>query len=284
MGSRDRLSGACIRAITAGLLLLTPQPVLGAGPAPETIRAWNDWVAATESRVERELHGAGGFLTSAFVRRPWWEAERLRLFRGEALVGPVAAPDGPGSEVPVPGGWIHHWRGAIFLEGVRLGSLLEWLQHPPRNEPGQEDVLALEVVRRQHDVLTVFIRMRRTEIVTVTYDTWHEVRYERLGTDRAASRSVATRIVELEHAGASSEREKPAGEDHGFMWRLNSYWRYEQVKGGVIAECESLTLSREAPSGVGFLVRPIADGVARQSMERALVYLRRAHAAPPAGG
>jgi len=35
------------------------------------------------------------------------------------------------------------------------------------------------------------------------------------------------------------------GDDRGFLWRLNAYWRYEQVAGGVIAECESITLSRD---------------------------------------
>ena len=39
----------------------------------------------------------------------------------------------------------------------------------------------------------------------------------------------------------------PEGDDHGYMWKLNSYWRYKQVDGGVLVEIESLTLSRDLP-------------------------------------
>ena len=31
----------------------------------------------------------------------------------------------------------------------------------------------------------------------------------------------------------------PPGVDHGFMWRLNSYWRFEGRNGGVYIECEA---------------------------------------------
>ncbi len=47
-------------------------------------------------------------------------------------------------------------------------------------------------------------------------------------------------------ANGLAKREKPEGKDRGFLWRLNSYWRYQQVDGGVLVECESLTLSRES--------------------------------------
>jgi hypothetical protein len=55
---------------------------------------------------------------------------------------------------------------------------------------------------------------------------------------------------------------------------LNSYWRYEQTDGGVIVECESISLSRSIPSLLEFMVRPIIDRVARESMERTLSSLR----------
>jgi hypothetical protein len=61
----------------------------------------------------------------------------------------------------------------------------------------------------------------------VTYNTEHSVEYRRLGGRRATSRAVATRIAELADAGTPAEREKGPGQDHGFLWRLNAYWRYE---------------------------------------------------------
>lgn len=120
--------------------------------------------------------------------------------------------------------------------------------------------------------------MRRTKIVTVTYDTEHRLDYRRHGRTRASSRSVATRIVELDAAGTANEREKPQGEDRGFLWRLNSYWRYEQIGGGVIVELESLTLSRSIPMGLGAIVKPIIDRIARESIDRTLENIRQTHA------
>ena len=64
------------------------------------------------------------------------------------------------------------------------------------------------------------------------------------------------------------------GNDHGFLWRLNAYWRYEQVNGGVLIECESVSLSRSVP----VLLRPFVTGtverIARDSLQKTLVSLR----------
>jgi hypothetical protein len=81
---------------------------------------------------------------------------------------------------------------------------------------------------------------------------------------------VATKIAELADAGTPREREKPAGGDLGLLWRLNAYWWYEEVPGGVLVECESLSLSR----GIPLLLKPFASGtvdrIARESMTRTL--------------
>ena len=79
--------------------------------------------------------------------------------------------------------------------------------------------------------------------------------YRHHGAQRASSRSVATKIVEI---GES---------DRGFMWRLNAYWRYEQVPGGVIVELESMTLSRAVPFGLTAVVRPIIDRIAASRLD-----------------
>jgi hypothetical protein len=118
------------------------------------------------------------------------------------------------------------------------------------------------------------MKLRRESIITVTYNTEHDVRYKRLSPTLASSRSVATKIAELDEAGTKQEREKPVGQDHGFLWRLNAYWRYQQVDGGVIVECESASLSR----GVPMLLRPFVTGtverIARESLQKTLESLR----------
>ena len=118
--------------------------------------------------------------------------------------------------------------------------------------------------------LKLYLKLQRSKIVTVIYNTEHLVRYQRHGDAQAFSSSIATKISEIERLNDTTEREKPEGHDRGFLWRMNSYWRYQQVPGGVIVECESMTLSRSIPSFLEFMVRPIINKVARESMHRTL--------------
>jgi hypothetical protein len=74
----------------------------------------------------------------------------------------------------------------------------------------------------------------------------------------------------LRRAGLSAD----AGGRGAPAERWHSYWRYEQVPEGVIAECESVSLSRPVPWGFGFMVDRLIDSTARQSMERALTAVR----------
>jgi hypothetical protein len=127
----------------------------------------------------------------------------------------------------------------------------------------------------------VFLKVQRSKALwTFVYNTEHLVTFARRDATRGSSTSVATKIAELSNPGTAAERERAAGSDNGFLWRWNSYWRYQQVAEGVIAECESVSLSRTAPFGLGWIAGSIATSTARESMERALVNLRSAFAAP----
>jgi hypothetical protein len=227
---------------TAALVMCASIAATAATLTSETLAAWADHIGATEARIEGEL---------ASPRR--------------------AVPRAlEGRTIHVPSGMIQQWRGAIFLPDVALDALLVELQDPPEQGPHQEDVVALRVMRRRPNGLDLFIRMTRRKLVSVTYDTEHRVTFRRHGPLRASSRSVATRITEVDASG-----------DRGFLWRLNAYWRYEQIVGGVIVELESLTLSRDVPFGLGSIVEPIVDRVARDSVNRTLEHLRRTYGADP---
>ncbi len=71
----------------------------------------------------------------------------------------------------------------------------------------------------------------------------------------------------------------PAGDDHGYLWKLNAYWRYEQVPGGLIVECESISLSRDVPAILRYLVAPLVESTAKESMARTLSALQDMFAA-----
>lgn len=239
---------------------------------PKTVRAFNTYAATVEARRGRELSANQPFLE--IERQPAVQLSRTlaALKRGEVIVSTAVSHDV--SEVPVDGGLINHWRGSIFVPKVRLDYLLKVLQAPQSDQHKQEDVVSSRVVPRGPDAQKLYLRVKRTRIVTVVYDTEYDVTYKRLAPDRAISNSFSTKIVEIEDAGTPRERAMPEGEDHGYMWRLNSYWRYKQLEDGVLVEVESLSLSRDLPAIIGPLIRPIVTSTARESITRTLSALR----------
>ncbi len=242
---------------------------------PKTAQDFAKYVAAVEARRTKEIAGNEPFLE--FERYPAAQQARIMaaMKRGEVHVerGPVSRNQGA-AEIEIDGGLINHWRGTVFVPNVTLDHLLKVLQEPQTDRHKQEDVLSSRVISRDGDSQKVFLRLRRTKFVTVVYDTEYDVDYKRLAPDRALSNSISTRIVEIENPGTPQERALPEGNDHGYMWRLNSYWRYKEIDGGVLVEIESLTLSRDLPAIIGALIRPIVNSTARESMTRTLASVR----------
>ncbi len=252
-------------------LIWSGATVVAATLTPAAIAGWTSYVGVTERRVERELAASDRFLGLDFG--PDAADQRRALSGGAVVIEAVSAGDGQERSIEVPSALLHHWRGAVLIPGARLDDLMSRLQsgvavgHP-------QDVLQSKVLERQPDRLKVFLRLQRSKFVTVVYNTEHTVTFRRLGPTRASSTSTATKIAELEAPGTPQERELRPGHDRGFLWRWNSYWRYEQVPGGVIAECESISLSRSVPSVVSFVAGPLIRSTARESMERTLASLR----------
>jgi putative flippase GtrA len=241
---------------------------------PKTAQAFSKYATAVESRRARELTSNEPFLDIERQSAANLARTIASLKRGEVIVSMAAARDGSASEAPLDGGLINHWRGTVFVPGVKLDHLLKVLQDPDSPQHKQEDVLSTRIVARGPDSQKLYLRLKRTKFVTVVYDTEYDVQYQRLSADRAMSNSLSTKIVEIENAGTARERAMPEGNDSGYMWRLNSYWRYKQFDDGVLVEVESLSLSRDLPAIIGPLIRPIVSGVARESMSRTLSAVR----------
>ena len=276
VGANTLVFRAAIAILTLGVAAgaQASNNTLEAQLLPKTVEGWNKYVKAVEARRDNEIAHKQPFL--AIDRKSSAEQARIMatLKRGEVFVERAAAARDGAAEIAVDGGQVNHWRGTVFVPQVKLDQVLKVLQEPQTDKHKQEDVLASRVVSRDGDSQKVFLRLRRTKFVTVVYDTEYDVDYKRLSPDLALSNSISTKIVEIEHAGTPRERALPEGNDHGYMWRLNSYWRYKQVDGGVLVEVESLTLSRDLPAIVGPLIRPIVNSTARESMSRTLASVR----------
>jgi hypothetical protein len=235
---------------------------------PATLEGWTRYVDAVERRRAGELDRSDRFLTMDFGA----PEGRRSAMAGALVVSRMNVRDAAGREIEIADGMVHHWQGAVLLPGANLDALMQKLQ--TEAPPPSPEVLRASVLSRGPASLKVHLRLKRTKIVTVVYDTEHDVTFARHGNRRASSRSVASRIVELENPGTPDERPMADGDDSGFLWRLNAYWRYEAVSGGVLAECESISLSRGIPFGLGVIAGPIVSSTARESMERTLESLR----------
>jgi len=139
-----------------------------------------------------------------------------------------------GHTIDVPGGAISEWCGTVVIPNHTVTQVVDTLVSSPRLPPANE-VIESRILVRQGDTLKTYMKLTRHVLITATYDTEHDVRYERLSPELATSRSVSTRIQEI------------GGDDRGFMWRLNSYWRYQQAGHDVRIDVHSLTLSRRCP-------------------------------------
>ena len=56
------------------------------------------------------------------------------------------------------------------------------------------------------------------------------------------------------------------GRDGGYLWRLYTYWRMLERDGGTYVQCESITLTRGIPMGLGWLVGPFVTSIPRESL------------------
>jgi hypothetical protein len=244
---------------------------------PESVAAWNVYVTATEARRANEDRATSGFLALDFD--PAARGSRRQLLAGQVVVTEVSPPQVAGRDIEVPDATVHHWRGAVFVPGISAHELVDALEREGP-DTGQEDVLVARVLERAAGRQRVFLRLQRSRIVTAVYNTEHDVRFGRPAPDRAVSTSAATRIAEVARPGQPDEREQPPGRDRGFLWRWHAYWRYQDVPGGVLVECESLSLSRRVPFVLRYVAGPLIRDTAVESMDRTLVALRARFGAP----
>jgi putative flippase GtrA len=253
--------------VAAVSLLSSAAPA--AAQSAAALKGWDGYVATVERRY---THDAGAFFTLDLRDAKGW--------REQAIAGQI-----PMREVEPPGvsdAKLHHWAGAVYIPRTTVDAVVRKIQdHAGRESEFYDEVKASKLLERTGDRFRVFMRIERdASILTATYNTEHAVEYRRRGPARASSRSVATTIAELADAGTPREREKATGEDHGFLWRLNAYWRFEQAGDGVLIECESVSLSRSVPFVVRPLVGPIANRIARESLETTLRSLKRFMVSP----
>ena len=236
---------------------------------PATVTAFERYQRAAELAIAGDVSASG-----VFLRVNSDADERLR--RGEVVVERLRATDG-GKPIDIPGGMVHHWVGTAFIPGARLDQAVALLQAYDRHaEIYKPSVARSAVLERDGDRFRIFLRMFMKKVIAVTVNTESTAQFDRHGTDRVSSSIRSTRIAEVDNAGEPGEREKPVGRDGGYLWRLNTYWRFLERGGGTYVECESITLTRDIPMGLGWIVGPFVTSIPRDTLTFTLETTRRA--------
>lgn len=227
-----------------------------------TIQAFDRYVRLTEAR----LNGNAPFLWIDGLpetrRREALDAVRRR----ELSIERLETKDN-GREIDAPGGMIHHWVGTAFVPGATIDQALAVLQN--YNEHSRiyaPTVAASKLQSHEGDRFTFFLRFVMKKVITVVVNSDHEAVFRKPAADRAEGWIHSTRIAEVENPGTPTEREKPVGNDGGYLWRLNTYWRLLARDGGLYIHCESVSLSRGIPTGFGWIVGPFVTSIPRESL------------------
>jgi hypothetical protein len=244
---------------SALILLFAPLGGL-AEPTPAAVAAFDIYTKAVQARLDQQ-HRAQTSLPGVIALTA---QSAVRLRGGDLIVEQVDA--GTGGDLP--GALLHHWRGSAFV--ARAGAtdfeqLMESFNAYP--EVFSPQVMEARMLSRDGDRFQVRMRVREQHVLTVVMDTDYNVTFTRIDARRGYSISRSTRFAEIESPGTASEHALSASQEHGFLWRQNTYWSYEERDGGLYLQIESVSLTRAIPHGLGWAVRPLIESVPRESLE-----------------
>ncbi len=246
--------------------------------AEETLAGYTEHLRIAEIDLANRLDVEGPSL--------WADGtpERAQLVRSGKTIAQLWAGKDP---IHVPKGLIHDWIGATCIRAANVENTLALVQSYDRHkEFYRPQVIDSKLVRRCGDVFDIYLRLLKKKIITVVLDTDHHVEYGCTSGKRWWCRSMTTRVAEVESAGKPTESIGQPDTGYGFLWRLFSHWRFEERDGDVWVECRAISLTRDIPSGLGWVLDPMVKKLPRESLIATLEATRRAYGtamAAPAG-
>ena len=257
-----RGAGVGVSVAVMAVAIGMPSTAFASGPSAQALQSWDRYVASLEKARTADL--TRGVPSWATDNDPSGQRILEALGRGELDISRRDLRN-----VAVDDATLEHWQGSVLLKGVSIEKIVDRLRHPERF-PQPRDVLSLKVSNWSEAGHDLFLRLTRSMLITATYDTSYRVQHEVHGPTRIDSTAIATRIEEIADPGTPNEKRVAADQSRGFLWRMQSRWRFSVVPQGVVVTCESITLSRPVPLGLGLVSRPIVTRVARESMTTAI--------------
>ena len=228
-------------------------------PSQAAVAGFNTYIGTLEARLEAQHRQNRGFVILA---GPATQTE-ARLRRGDLVIENLTP-----AKTDLAGAMLYHWRGTAFLPGataVDFERLMRDFAAYPRVYAPQ--VVSAKVLSQHGDRYLVAMRVKQKHVITVVMDTNYDIQFGRVDAHRGWSISRSTQIDEIDNAGAKNEHVLSAADQHGFLWRLNTYWTCEEREGGIYMQIESVSLTRAIPKGLGWVIGPFVESVPRESLE-----------------
>lgn len=243
--------------------------------SPEAAAAFERYAGAVDARMQAEVR-SGQFLFVDSLPEKERRAALGRLKTGSVELRPMAAAEN-GRPIQAPQAMINDWVGIIFIPGVTLAQVLavveDYADYQKFYAPAMRRSRLLD---HKGATFHTSLQFYRKSIVTVVLDADFEIEYQRVTADRIVCRSRATRIAEVENPGQPGERELTPDQSHGYLWRLNDDWRFQQRDGGVYVQLESIGMSRSLPAIVAWLANPLLRSIPRGILSSLLTATRSA--------
>ena len=239
----------------------------------DAVRAFDDYVYGVEARLAKQHSSLQTFIAAPENGRDNGPGARPQL--NDIYIEKVN-----GGTWTAPGALLHHWRAGTVVQKANASQMLALLRDfdglPKRYAP---QVAGSRVLSNNGQVATIAVRLKEEHVVTIVLDAEYRVEAKLLGNDRGYSISRSAHVWQIENPGTPQERRRPEGDDDGFLWRLNSYWSFARAGEGLRIECEAVSLTRDIPLGLGWLIAPLIADFPRDELEFTLRATRNALAA-----
>ena len=174
-------------------------------------------------------------------------------------------------------GLIHDWIAASFIPKAKAEDVVAVLQdYASYHEMYKPDVLDTRLISQNGNTRKVTMRTLKKKVITMILDIDYDIEYRAFPNGRVQVWSRSTSVREVENAGKADETRMKPDRGAGFLWRLNTYWQLEDWDGGVYMECRAISLTRDIPTGAGWIVKPMITALPRESLTNVLNFTRAA--------
>jgi len=208
-----------------------------------TLKAYSDYISEFENTISAQFYATGKLWIDGDPRKSAFDA-------GKFIVEPRENQD-------VANGSIHHFSGVVHVKGGTIAGVRRVMEdYPGYPKYFKPDVgaasgeMVSDSTPADEHFHSKLLLTQSTLWINVTYEALYDTHYKKLDRDRWTSRSAAIGIRELLDPKNASGGAYPEGNDHGFLWKTNTYWFAREQNGGIDLEADSIALSR--PNVTGF--------------------------------